>query len=95
MWQRGLVWLAILLSLCVAAVGFLPFGTGPYTAVYGPASALRAQRALLLLALAISFLATIFALLAALGSSESAFELPLSLVQQPRSSLALSSSLRC
>jgi len=95
MWQRGLIWLAILVSLCVASVGFLPFGAGPYTAVYGPASALRAHRANLLLAIAISFLSTICALIAALGSSELAFPPALSPDSQPPSSLTLCSSLRC
>ena len=72
MLSRRVLWLAIVLSLCVASAGFLPVGVGPYTAVYGPASALRAQRAILLLALAISFLSARFAELAALGALEAA-----------------------
>jgi hypothetical protein len=95
MWQRGLIWLAIVLSVCVASVGFLPFGAGPYTAVYGPASALRAQRAILLLALAISFISTAFALLAALGCSESDFLDAAVLVRQLCSSSTPAHSLRC
>lgn len=70
MWERGLICLAIVISVCLASIPFLPVGSGPYTAVYGPASALRAQRALLLLVLAISFLSLVFAVLSALGSSQ-------------------------
>ncbi len=68
MLQRGLICLAILLSLCVSVVAFLPVGAGPYTAIYGPASALRAQRALLLLVLAIGFTSLEFEVLFAIGS---------------------------
>jgi hypothetical protein len=95
MWQRGLVCLAILLSVCVSTVALLPVGPGPYTAVYGPASALRAQRALLLLVLAISFVATVFALLAALGSSESPFRAAIGLLRELCSAPAQLNSLRC
>jgi len=69
MWERGLICLAIVVSVCLAGIAFLPAGTGPYTAVYGPATALRAQRAVLLLSLAISFVSTVFLVLAAFGSS--------------------------
>lgn len=69
MCKRGLICLAIVVSVCLVGIAFLPAGSGPYTAVYGPASALRAQRAVLLLALAISYLAMVFAVLSALGSS--------------------------
>lgn len=65
MLQRVLICLAIVIGVCLAGVWFLPAGAGPYTAVYGPASALRAQRAILLLALTISFLASLFGLLIA------------------------------
>ena len=69
MWERGLICLAIVLSVCLAGIAFLPAGSGPYTAVYGPASALRAQRAVQLLALAISYVSVVFTVLAALGSN--------------------------
>jgi len=95
MWQRGLICLAIILSFCVSVVAFVPAGGGPYTAVYGPASALRAQRSILLLVLAIGFVSTVFALLAAPGSSTS--ELPAAVrgPAQPFPASDLSSSLRC
>ena len=73
MWQRGLVFLAILLSACLSVVVFLPVGSGPYTAVYGPASALRAQRAILLLVLAISFVTAVVAPIASCVPTEFSF----------------------
>jgi len=47
--RRGLLSLLLIGCVCLASIAFLPFGAGPYTAVYGPTSALRAQRALALL----------------------------------------------
>jgi len=95
MWRRGLIWLAIVVTISVACIGFVPVGTGPYTAVYGPASALRAQRALLLLALAISFLSTVFRVLAQPSSSHSeSFDSFLAL-GDISSSAPLICSLRC
>jgi len=95
MWQRGLVCLAIILSICVSTVALLPAGPGPYTAVYGPASALRAQRAILMLVLAISFVAAVAALLAALGAAESSFRAAIHPVQRLCPSPIPSTSLRC
>jgi hypothetical protein len=95
MCQRGMIFLAIMLSACVSMVAFLPAGPGPYTAVYGPASALRAQRAVLLLALAISFVSTVFLLLAALGSFELPSRAATGLEHQLYPAPTLSSSLRC
>jgi len=70
MWQRGLICLAMFLGVCVSFVAFVPAGPGPYTVVYGPASALRAQRAMLLLLLAIGFVSAVLALLAAASAAE-------------------------
>jgi hypothetical protein len=61
--ERGLICLAIIVCVCVASIAFLPFGAGPYTAVYGPASALRARRAFVVLTFVLAFvslLASIF-----------------------------------
>jgi hypothetical protein len=52
--ERGLISLAIIICVCIMSIALLPAGTAPYTAVYGPASALRAQRAFLLLAFAVA-----------------------------------------
>lgn len=60
--HRGLFPLFVVIAVCLASIAFLPFGAGPYTAVYGPTSALRAQRAVALLWFAIVFLAAIVAL---------------------------------
>jgi len=95
MWERGLICLAIVVSICLAGVVFLPAGTGPYTAVYGPASALRAQRAVLLLALAISFLTTVSLSLAAFVSFLSVFSGPLVPFEELLSAVPLTPSLRC
>jgi len=95
MWQRRFFWLAIVLSLSVASAGFLPAGVGPYTAVYGPASALRAQRAILLLTLATNFVSVVFVVLTAAGPEESGIldaVIPVHLLASPS---PLASSLRC
>jgi len=76
-------------------MAFLPAGTAPYSAVYGPASALRAQRAVLLLALAISFLSTVFGVLAALGLFLSEFPGLLVSLRACVSAAPLSAGLRC
>ena len=95
MCKRGLIGVAILVSIAVASVGFLPVGAGPYTTVYGPASALRAQRALLLLVLAIGFVSAVFAVLAVPGSFRSESFDPLLALGESPSSAPLSCSLRC
>jgi len=50
----GLIPLLIIASVCITSLGLVPMGAGPYTAVHGPLSALRAQRAFLLLAYAVA-----------------------------------------
>jgi len=52
--ERGLITLTIIASVCITSLGLVPMGAGPYTAVHGPVSALRAQRAFLLLAFAVA-----------------------------------------
>ena len=95
MWRRGLICLAIVIGVCLAGVAFLPAGAGPYTAVYGPASTLRAQRAVLLLALAISFLAAVIAVAAAPRSSQCESFDPFVPLVDLFSSAPLIFSLRC
>jgi len=93
--QRGLISLAIVIGVCLAGVVFLPAGAGPYTAVYGPASALRAQRAILLLALTICFLASLSALLVVFVSIVFPFRARKSLISPLSPGSAFSSTLRC
>jgi hypothetical protein len=50
----GLFPFVIIVSVCIASLGLVPVGSGPYTAVHGPLSALRAQRGFLLLAFAVA-----------------------------------------
>lgn len=50
---RRLALFLLLALLCVIGVGFAPRGTAPFSVVYGPASAFRAQRAFLLLTFAV------------------------------------------
>ena len=95
MWERGLMYLAIVVSICLVGVAFLPAGAGPYTAVYGPASALRAQRAVLLLTLVIGFLTTVSLVLTAFVSFLSEFSGPLVSLKELLSAAPLSPSLRC
>jgi hypothetical protein len=52
--DRGLIPLFIIASVCITSLGLVPMGAGPYTAVHGPVTALRAQRAFLLLAYAVA-----------------------------------------
>ncbi|HMD30995.1 MAG TPA: hypothetical protein VKG84_03730 [Candidatus Acidoferrales bacterium] len=59
--QRGLLPFLIVVCVCLASIALLPAGAGPYTAVYGPASAFRAQRAILLLWFALVSLVTLAA----------------------------------
>jgi len=51
MWERGLFVLLLAASLLLAGLALVQVGCGPYSVVYGPASALRAQRAILFLTL--------------------------------------------
>ena len=89
------MYLAIVVSICLVGVAFIPAGAGPYTAVYGPASALRAQRAVLLLALVIGFLTTVSLVLTAFVSFLSEFSGPLVPSEELLSAAPLSPSLRC
>jgi len=89
------MYLAIVVSICLVGVAFLPAGAGPYTAVYGPASALRAQRAVLLLTLVIGFLTTVSLVLTAFVSFLSEFSGPLVSLKELLSAAPLSPSLRC
>jgi hypothetical protein len=52
--DRGLIPFVIIVSVCIASLGLVPVGCGPYTAVHGPLSGLRAQRGFLLLAFAVA-----------------------------------------
>jgi len=88
MWERGLLILTLVAGVSLASLALIPIGCGPYTAVHGPLSALRAQRAFLLLAyavasvlwLAAAWVSTPFFPLSALGPVEDpgagAVELP-------------------
>jgi hypothetical protein len=49
--ERGLFVLLLATSLLLAGLALVQVGCGPYSVVYGPASALRAQRAFLFLTL--------------------------------------------
>jgi len=51
MWRWGLFALILAASLLLAGLSLVPAGCGPYSVVYGPATALRAQRAFLFLTL--------------------------------------------
>jgi hypothetical protein len=93
--ERVFVSLAIVLCLCLTGIAFLPAGSGPYSAVYGPASALRAQRAVLLLALAIGFASMVTAALSALSSSQSDSFGSLVPVRECCSVSTMTSGLRC
>jgi hypothetical protein len=59
MWQRGLLGLLLAAGLLLAGWGLVHVGCGPYTVVYGPATALRAQRAFLFLTLILVALAAL------------------------------------
>jgi hypothetical protein len=52
--DRGLIPFVIIASVCITSLGLVPMGAGPYTAVHGPVTALRAQRAFLLLSFAVA-----------------------------------------
>jgi len=92
MWERGLISLAVIVCVCIASVAFLPFGSGPYTAVYGPTSALRAQRVLQLLV----FVLAHFALLPGAFQSIVVFTRgPVVPVAAPISEIPSLSSLTC
>jgi len=54
MWERGFFVVAIMACVCVASLALVPIGAGPYTAVHGPITALRAQRAILLLVFSVT-----------------------------------------
>jgi len=60
MWERSLFALLIAAGVLLAGLWLVPVGCGPYTVVYGPTTALRAQRAML-------FLTLVWVALAALG----------------------------
>jgi len=90
--ERGLITLTIIASVCIASIGLVPMGCGPYTAVHGPLSALRAQRAFLLLSFAI---ASLFWLAAAWVLSRFFSLGTLRLVVDPASEAAGCSSLHC
>jgi len=79
MWERCLLVLAIVASICLASLALVPAGCGPYPAVHGPVSALRAQRAFRMLVFAVAavlWLAAAWVLtrFVALGASIKAFD---------------------
>ncbi len=53
MWASRLALILVVAFVCVVGMGLLPRGTAPFSVVYGPASAFRAERAFLLLTFAV------------------------------------------
>ena len=76
MWGRRLVVLLVLALLSVVSMGFAPRGTAPFSVVYGPASAFRAERAFLLLSFAVLAVLKLAAVLIRLTVSRRSSEWP-------------------
>ena len=94
--ERGLISLVIVVCVCVASIAFLPFGAGPYTAVYGPTSALRAQRAFLLLAFVLAFVPLLAAIFTGAATSPSGPAFPVAGFEVETTGHShLTSTLRC
>jgi hypothetical protein len=93
---RRLAFLLTLSLLCVVSMGFARSGTAPFSVVYGPASAFRAERAFLLLTFAVvAALKLAIVFVAACFLSRLRF-LPASTVLVPAPDFfALSCSFRC